>query len=255
MSWSVATAPRTTVVTGASSGIGRAIAERLAVMGWTLVLGARRLDRLEETAAAVGKAGGKAYAHPLDITDPTSIEAFFAAAERDAGPVDSVGNNAGGMTPGRIEELSADTGRRDIETNLTGPLLVARRAIAAMKERGIRGDVLFISSAAAGIIWPRQVPYASAKAGVEYAAVALSRELEGTGIRSQYVRVGNTISEFAAGWGPELMVESSQYWRDQNIIRHNGLLSVEQVADAVAFALTTPPGIHLESLTVHPEAP
>jgi NAD(P)-dependent dehydrogenase (short-subunit alcohol dehydrogenase family) len=228
---------------------------RLAALGWTLALGARRLERLEETAASVVEAGGKAFAHPLDITDPASVDAFFAAAEDAVGPIDAVVNNAGAAMPGPIEQVTAEAVRRDVETNLTGPLLVARRAIATLKQKGLRGDVLFISSAAAGTPWPRQVAYASAKAGIEYAAIALSRELEGTGIRSLYLRVGNTITEFSAGWGPELLMESSLYWRDLRIIRHDGLLSVEQVADAVAVALATPPGVHLESMTVHPEAP
>jgi NADP-dependent 3-hydroxy acid dehydrogenase YdfG len=202
---------------------------RLAALGWTLALGARRLERLEETAASVVEAGGKAFAHPLDITDPASVDAFFAAAEDAVGPIDAVVNNAGAAMPGPIEQVTAEAVRRDVETNLTGPLLVARRAIATLKQKGLRGDVLFISSAAAGTPW--------------------------TGIRSLYLRVGNTITEFSAGWGPELLMESSLYWRDLRIIRHDGLLSVEQVADAVAVALATPPGVHLESMTVHPEAP
>src|SRR3954471_24712883 len=96
------------VVTGASAGIGRAIAVALGGLRWTVCLGARRVDQLEETAKLVADAGGTPLVHPLDVTDSQSIDAFCAAVHDGAGTIDVLVNNAGIARPGAVHEMSDD---------------------------------------------------------------------------------------------------------------------------------------------------
>jgi NAD(P)-dependent dehydrogenase (short-subunit alcohol dehydrogenase family) len=246
---------RIAAVTGASSGIGRAIGLALAARGWSVALGARRVARLEEVAALAGARGDAALAHPLDVRDPASIEAFFDAAETKLGAVTCLVSCAGTGRPGRIDEMTPEQIRAEVETDFFGPLLLARRAIAGMRSRALPGDLVFVSSTSAAVPWPFHVPYAASKAGVENAARALALELEGCAIRSLVVRVGNTMgTEWASRWGPEEAVHIGA-WAKLGLIRHGGLLAPEQVAAAVASALDTPRGVQLGTIEVHPEAP
>src|SRR6476661_4450801 len=94
--------PRVAIVTGASAGIGRAIAVALGALGWPVALGARRVDELEETAKLVEAAGGSALACELDVTAPESIDAFYASVRDALGPISILVNNAGTAAPGWI---------------------------------------------------------------------------------------------------------------------------------------------------------
>jgi NADP-dependent 3-hydroxy acid dehydrogenase YdfG len=246
---------RVAIVTGASSGIGRATARALGGLGWKIALGARRLDRLGDAAAEVDAAGGKAFAHPLDITQSRSIDDFFAAAEDALGPVDVLVNNAGMSTPGRFVHLVDDVLRCEVETNLLGPMLTSRRGIASMLERGVPGDLVFISSDASQNARPRMVAYSATKAGVELLARSLALELEGTGIRSATVRVGPTLSDFGANWPAEEIEDLMQYWPTYGLQRHAGILQPDDVARAVVTVVTAPAGVHIETIEVQPEAP
>ena len=133
----VSVPPRTAVVTGASSGIGQAIAVALGGLGWRVAVGARRVDKLAETAEQISAAGGVPFARELDVTDPVSVDDFFAATEAALGPVDVLVNNAGIAWPGALHDVDDDIHRRVIETNLLGPIftLAPRGAIAARAGR------------------------------------------------------------------------------------------------------------------------
>src|SRR5688500_5730416 len=96
------------MVSGASSGIGRATAAALGELGWAVALGARRDDRLEEAAAEVADAGAEPFAHHLDVTDPASVDQFFTASEDELGPVDVLVNNAGMSIPGELHRAAVD---------------------------------------------------------------------------------------------------------------------------------------------------
>jgi NADP-dependent 3-hydroxy acid dehydrogenase YdfG len=243
------------VVTGASSGIGGAIAPALGALGWAVAVGARRTDRLADTAAAVDAAGGEAFAHALDVADPKSVDVFVDAAEETLGSIDVVVNNAGMSVPGALHRIRPDDLRREVATNLLGPMLVSRRAIASMLDRGAGGDLVFISSDATRNPRPRMSTYSATKAGVELLARSLSMELEGTGIRSTIVRVGPTLSEFGVGWDPVLLEELMEFWPRFGLQRHPGVLDADAVARAVVFAVTAPGGTHLDTIEVQPEAP
>jgi len=247
---------RVAVVTGASSGIGRAIAIAFAELGWPVAVGARRIDRLEETAADVALAGGEPFAHPLDVTDPSSVTRFFDAAEAALGPVDVLVNNAGFAWPGNLAAIDPEHLRTMVETNLLGALLVTRAVVAPLLTRGARGDVVFVSSDAVRNPRPSLVTYGATKAALEHVARGLAYEVEGRGIRVTTVRAGPTLTDFAAEWGPaEEFLELVQRWQRFGIQRHWGTLEPADVARAVVAAVTAPPGTHVDTIELQPEAP
>jgi NADP-dependent 3-hydroxy acid dehydrogenase YdfG len=248
------TEPRVAIVTGASSGIGRAIAVGLGELGWRVALGARREPALEETAKLVIEAGGEAFPRPLDVTDARSVDAFVDAVEDVLGPVEALVNNAGIAIPGPFWDLTADELAREVSTNLLGPMLCTRRVLRAMVPRG-RGDVVFVSSDTARAPRPRLLGYSATKAAVEVMARTLTMELEGTGVRVTTVRVGPTLTDFASGWTPEQVAELMTYWPRFGFHRHFHTLQPADVARAVVYALTSPTGVHIDVVEVQPEAP
>jgi NAD(P)-dependent dehydrogenase (short-subunit alcohol dehydrogenase family) len=222
---------RTAVVTGATAGIGRAIAVALGGLGWRVAIGARRPERLADAEALIAKAGGRPFGHALDVRDPESVERFFSAVEARFGCADVIVNNAGGARAGRIDQLPYDAIRAAIETSLLGSLFVSKRAIAALRKRGLAGDLVFISSRSATESWPNHVPYGAAKAGVENAARALRLELEGTGIRVSLLRVGDTSdTEFMSSVEPAEIMANIGVWQRHALLRHGGLMKSDDVA-------------------------
>ena len=246
---------RVAVVTGASSGLGVAIARQLAELGWSVAIGARRVDRLREVAAEIEAGGGKVFAHELDVTRYDSVDGFFRAAEASLGEADVVVNNAGVGRPGPIHETPPERIAHEIATNLIGPFYVVRRALPRMIERGRGGELVFIGSDAAKHPRPRQTLYSASKAGLENFQQALALELEGTGVRTTSIRVGPAVSEFASDWDPGDAESHIPYWRRFGLQRFEGAMPAEQVAHAVAFAVTRPQGVLLDTLEIQPAAP
>jgi len=246
-------APRIAAVTGASAGVGRAIAVALGAQGWTVALGARRLDRLEVTAAEVESAGGTAFVHELDVTDAESVDRFFAGAEDAVGVVDVLVNNAGLGYLGAIAETTAERMRAAVDTNLLGVLFCTRRATAAMLERGGDGDVVFISSDSIQKPYPHMLVYGATKAAVEYLAAGLDVELGGTGIRISTIRLGPTVSEFNTSWPDEDMVAFMHAYERLGIKEDFNYIPVDRVARAVVMAVTAPRGTKVSLLSVRPE--
>jgi NAD(P)-dependent dehydrogenase (short-subunit alcohol dehydrogenase family) len=243
---------RTALVTGASSGIGAAIAKAFGALGWPVALGARRVDKLEEVAGEVERAGGRAVAYALDVADAESIERFFARVETELGPVDVVVNNAGVGVPGLLHELAVADLERELRVNLLGPMLVTRRALPSMLERRA-GDLLFISSMNVVEARPFQLGYTAGKAGVEGMANTLRKDLEGTGIRTTIVRPGPTRSEFGFGWNPDILVRILDSWKEWGYLRHLDMMDGDHVAAAVIAAVTAPPGLQMDVVQVNPE--
>lgn len=242
---------RTAIVTGASSGIGAAIARACGARGWSVALGARRTDRLEAVAREVEAAGGKGLAYALDVRDSGSIDAFFAATERAFGPVDLVVSNAGLGRPGLLHEIDVDEIRTELDTNLLGPILVARRAIPAMIERG-QGDLVFISSMNVVAARPFQLGYTASKAGLEGVAQTLRMDLEGTGVRSIIVRPGPAKSEFGMRWGPDILGRVLESWKQWGFLRYWATLEAAAIAAAVMSAVTAPPEANVDLIQVTP---
>lgn len=257
--------PRTALVTGASSGIGAATALALAARGWKLAIGARRPDRLAQTAEQARAQGAAAvYAAELDVTDDASVERFFAASEHAVGVADVIVNNAGVSRFHWLAETDPRWLRREIETNLIGPMVVTHRALAPLLAAGAEADVVMVSSDAARRPRPGQLAYGASKAGLENYAEALSLALEGSGIRVITLRLGPALSEFAMAWDltPETMQKRTAHWasfglRDARMVaRANlGILMPDDVARAVVHAVTQPRHVLLDTIELQPAVP
>jgi NADP-dependent 3-hydroxy acid dehydrogenase YdfG len=242
------------IVTGASSGIGRAIAIGLGGLGWRVALGARSAEKLDATAALVIEAGGEAFPRALDVTDAASVDDFVDTVEDIMGPIDVLVNNAGIAIPGVFWDMAPEQLEQEVRTNLLGPLLCSRRVLGPMIERG-QGDVVFISSDTSRAPRPRLLGYSATKAAIETAARTLAMELEGTGVRSTTIRVGPTLTDFGSGWTPEQIDGLLTFWPRFGIQRHFNTLHPDDIARAVMYAVTSPPGVHIDVVEVQPEAP
>jgi NADP-dependent 3-hydroxy acid dehydrogenase YdfG len=251
---------RTVLITGASAGLGEAFALACAQRGWRLALGARRADRLEDVARRARAAGAEVYVGPLDVGDEKSVERFFNESEAAIGVADVVVNNAGHSKPGLLHESETADIRREVETNLLGTLFVTRRGVAALVESGKRGDIVFMGSDAATFPRPGQATYSATKGALEALCTSLSRELEGTGVRITRMRLGPTMSDFAAEWdlSPEVLEARTELFRRFGLrdARHFGtVMEAEDVAEAILFAVTRRPGVTLDTIDMYPEAP
>lgn len=245
---------RIAAVTGASSGIGRATAVALGRLGWRVALGARRTEPLATTAELVALEGGTPFTHPLDVTDPASVEAFFTAVEGAIGPVDVLVNNAGIAVPGFLVDTSPEELAREVDTNLLGPLLCTRRAIPGMRDAG-RGDIVFISSDTARVPRPGMIGYSATKAALETVARVVDMETEGSGIRTTVVRVGPTLTDFAGEWAPGSFEHIVGVWPRFGIQRHFNTMEPADVANVVVHAVTAPEHARLDTIEVQPVAP
>jgi NADP-dependent 3-hydroxy acid dehydrogenase YdfG len=244
---------RVASVTGASAGIGRAIAVAFAGFGWTVAVGARRADRLAETAAEVEAAGGRAIVVPVDVTDADSVDAFFDAIEEQTGPVEVLVNNAGVGFLGAVAETTPERMKAAVETNLLGPLYCTRRATAAMLRHDVAGDVVFISSDTIQKPYPHLLTYGATKAAVEHLAAGLDAELAGTGIRISTVRPGPTVSEFNTGWPDEDLIAFMHAFERLGLNEDFNYIPAQHVAAAVVTAVTAPRGTKVSLLSVRPE--
>ena len=230
---------RVAVVTGASSGIGAATALELGRLGHPVALGARRVERLEEVAKQVEKAGGRAFAHSLDVRCPDSVDGFCSALEAQLGPAEVLINNAGQNLSALIAEASIEELRDDIEVNLMGAIWMTRRLLPSMLERRC-GDIVFVGSDSAHRPRPFQAAYGAAKGGLEVFARVLEMETEGTGLRSMLVRAGPTGSEFGNQMPQDRLHEILESWKYWGVLRNIHFMPAESVAKAIARAISVP---------------
>jgi NADP-dependent 3-hydroxy acid dehydrogenase YdfG len=245
---------RAAVVTGASSGIGAATAVALAAAGHPVVLGARRVDRLEEMAAKIRADGGEAVALPLDLADDASIEAFAAAADAQLGPIEVVVSNAGEVLPTAALSTDPDDFARQVQVNLLGAHRLVRSLGPAMLDRQ-RGDIVFVTSDVVRLPRPLMSSYVTSKHGLEGLARAMQMELEGTGVRVGIVRPGPSGTEQGSTWDADTIDEVLTSWTYWGVQRHHAYLRPSDVAAAVLAVVSTPRGSHLTLVEVEPEAP
>jgi NAD(P)-dependent dehydrogenase (short-subunit alcohol dehydrogenase family) len=168
---------RVVVITGASSGIGRATALHLARHGASLVLGARREDVVAEVAERCQVAGADAISLGLDVTDPASIDRFAAAAVERFGRIDVWINNAGVYSVGRFEDTPPEIVDRVLATNLLGVVSGSRAALRQFRAQGDTGTLINVSSMIGGLAGPYVSAYATSKWGVRGFSFALREEL------------------------------------------------------------------------------
>lgn len=247
-------ARRAAVVTGASSGIGRAVALLLGGAGYPVVLAARRTDRCEATAAEIRAGGGEAWALPLDVCDVGSVEEFAVAATEAAGPIEILVSNAGDVLPIATIDTTPDEFAEQVAVNLSGPQHLVHKFGPGMVQRA-RGDVVFVSSEVAGRARPHMAGYVAAKTGLEGVANAMRLEMEGSGVRVGIVRPGPTSTEQGRGWATEHVERAVSEWSRHGLMRHGGYLLPEQVAAAVLFVVSAPRGSAITLVEVQPEAP
>ncbi len=245
---------RPAVVTGASSGIGAATATALSAAGHPVIVGARRVDRLEELAAKLRADGGEAVALPIDLADPTSIDAFAATAAGALGPVDIVVSNAGEVVPMMAVGADPDVFARSVHVNLLGAQRLVSRFGPNLVAQG-HGDLVFVSSDV--VVRPRthMAAYVTAKAGLEGLCRAMAMELEGTGVRVGMVRPGPSSTELGTTWSEETILAVMPDWEAWGHLRHHGALLPANVADAIVAMVSAPKGTHLTLVEVQPEAP
>jgi NADP-dependent 3-hydroxy acid dehydrogenase YdfG len=242
------------VVTGASSGIGRATALALAAAGHPVALGARRVDRCEEAVAQIRSAGGEAVALPLDVTDDASVARFAAAAAEALGPIDVVVSNAGDVQTGSAVDTEPAEFAARIDVNLLGPQRILHHLVPQMVVRG-HGDVVFVTSEVARYPRPFTAGYVTAKRGLEGLADVARMELEGTGVRVGIVRPGPSSTEQGTDWSADEVDRVVAAWDHWGLLRHSGALRPEAVATTVLAMVAAPRGTHLTLLEVQPQAP
>ena len=183
----------TVVITGASSGIGAAVARTFAAGGAKLVLAARRVDRLEQLASDLRGQGAQVLVHAADVSQEQDVIALFAAAEAFS-PVTLLIANAGMVSHAPTEECSLDHWQQVIGVNLTGAFLCAREAFRVMKPRG-RGRIIAIGSLCASVPREDTVAYSASKFGLEGLIRSLAIDGRAHGITASIVHPGITISE------------------------------------------------------------
>jgi NADP-dependent 3-hydroxy acid dehydrogenase YdfG len=225
------------VVTGASSGIGAATAKLLARQGFDVILGARRLDRLEDVAA---ETGGRAL--ELDVTDAESVAAFASSIER----VDVLVNNAGlasGVEP--IEELPDERLVVMWETNVLGLLRVTRALLPKIKQTGA-GHIVNVGSIAGFETYKGGGGYTASKHAVRAITRTLRLELLGSGVRVTEVAPGLVETEFSI----------VRYDGDRDAAKkpYEGItpLNADDIADCIAWAVTRPPHVNVDEIVVRP---
>ena len=220
------------LVTGASRGIGAAVAHRLSAEGVALGLGSRSGDDL----GIVG-----AVAPPTDVRDPAQVEALVAATVAAHGRLDIVVANAGVGAYGPFLELDPEQLELMIDVNLKGVLYTARAALPHLIDADDGGDFISLASVAGVNAFPGEAVYNASKFGQVGFVRSLDIELREHGVRCSNICPGGVATDFAIGTG-----------REQGMPELDGMMSPDDVAEVVLFALTRPRSMRLMTTTFRP---
>ena len=187
---------KTAIVTGSTKGVGRAIAEALLREGLNVCVSARKIEEIEQTVRELDAAGeGRVTGAACDVRDDEEVRALFEHAVSEFGGLDVLVNNAGVGHFGRVEEMSPETFRAVLETNLFGVFYCCREAIPLMKRRG-GGYVINISSLAGANPHPEMAAYNASKFALNGFSEALMQEVRHDRVKVSYVMPGSVNTSF-----------------------------------------------------------
>jgi NAD(P)-dependent dehydrogenase (short-subunit alcohol dehydrogenase family) len=231
------------LVTGAGTGVGKAVSLTLAKAGYAVVLAGRRREPLDEVAAAIGE--GNALAVPTDVADPAQIDNLFAQTRERFGRLDLLFNNAGmGAPPVPMEDLPLETWRAVVDVNLTGMFLCTQGAIRMMKAQSPKGGrIINNGSISAHAPRPNSVAYTSTKHAVT--GLTKSTSLDGRihDIACGQIDIGN--ADTAMGGRMKAGVPQAD-----GSVRAEAVMDPQHVADAVAYMASLPLEANVQFMTV-----
>lgn len=236
---------RVAIVTGASNGIGRAIAEMFAGEGAKTVLVARRASVLDEVASGIRSRGGEALPVPTDVTQEEQVGALFEKTTRAYGRLDILVNNAGVATHINTEDISLQYWREVLDINITAAFLCCREAIKIMKEQKPQGGrIINMGSISAKTPRPDLLPYTTTKFAMQGMTHQLTMDGRKHGIVASIIHPGSTLSSFSALAGRTTAgagATPSDY-----------VMAAEDVAKVAVLMCALPPEVNLYEATILP---
>lgn len=233
------------VITGASSGNGEATAHLLSAQGATVVLGARRVERIESLAKELTNRGGKALAVATDVTRYEQVRNLVDAAVHNYGRIDVLLNNAGLMPHSPLERLKIDDWNQTIDVNLKGVLYGIAAALPYMKEQK-SGHFINVSSVAGHKVRPSSAVYAATKSAVLVISEGLRQEVKPYNIRTTVISPGALATELASSITEPDIAESVRNFM------HEIALPAESFARVVAFAISQPEEMDINEIVFRP---
>jgi NAD(P)-dependent dehydrogenase (short-subunit alcohol dehydrogenase family) len=237
---------RVAIVTGASSGIGEAIATAFAAEGAQVVLGGRRAEELERVKSAIAAAGGTALAVPGDVRSENDILALFAATMQAYGRLDVLVNNAGVTAAKPIEEMSLEYWNDIVATNLTSAFLASREAIKIMKSQDPQGGrIISMGSISQKTPRPESLGYTATKHALQGLTHQLTRDGRNYGVVASIIHPGSTLSGFT-------MRTSGRTKAGAGATPQQYVMAAQDVARIALLMATLPPEVNLFEATILP---
>ena len=233
------------VITGASSGLGEATARLLSSQGASVVLGARRVDRLKSLADELTQKGGKALAVATDVTNSDQVKSLVAASVQKFGRIDVMINNAGLMPLSLIERLKIDDWNRMIDVNIKGVLYGIAAALPHMKKQK-SGHIINVSSVAGHEVRPGSVVYSATKHAVRVISEGLRQEVKPYNIRTTVISPGAVATELPNSITEPDVAENIQKFYEEFAI------PAESFAQAVLYAMSQPDEVDINEILFRP---
>ena len=233
------------VITGASSGLGEATARFLSAQGASVVLGARRSDRIQALAAAIAAGGGKAIALTTDVTRREQVQKLVDAAVQAYGRIDVMINNAGLMPQSLLERLKVDEWDRMIDVNIKGVLYGIAAALPNM-QRQKAGHIINVSSVAGHKVGPGSSVYAATKYAVRALSEGLRQEVKPYNIRTTVISPGAVATEL-----PDTITDEPVGERIKNFYA-DVAIPADSFARAVVFAMSQPDDVDVNEILFRP---
>jgi len=232
------------VITGAGSGIGKAVALTLLRDGYRVALAGRRADTLQTVVTEAGTAGERALVVSTDVSDPDSVKALFARVKEKFGRCDVLFNNAGVSAGAPLEDLAFDKWKMSVDINLTGAFLCTQEAFRMMKDqRPMGGRIINNGSISAHAPRPNSVAYTATKHAITGLTKATSLDGRRFDIACGQIDIGNALTEMAARMANGVPQADGS-------IKPEPLMDVQHVADSVLHMASLPLESNVQFLTV-----